>query len=462
MRIGISLAALTLMASSAWAQYDEEPQQTPGQAAPQQGANEPGASPRYAHMPPEAVPFGKFAKPYKEWFVEPNTLEYNGAARDIRIPEIPESKTVNIGFLGPIDPTHPEARYGAAMLNGAKMAIDNANAAGGYRESAKADAKPFALKVHSDLPLWGASSAEIVKMDFDEHVVGVLGAIDGATTHIMIRVTLKLEIPVMDTGTTDPTVTETRIPWLMHNFPDDRQQGYALADYVFKQLGLKRIGVLRTQSRYARIGVAKFEDEARRMGHMPVLELKFERGDADFSSQLRMLQDARIEGLVIWGEPPEAGLILKQMRAMGMRLPAFGASRLAYADLLAIAGPAAEGFVVTSAIDPSRKDPKWLEFEEKYRKAYQAEPDAYAAWAYDGMTILAKAIQKAGLNRGLIMDSLREYQLKEYDGVAGRAEFDYTLNNIAPITMARVEGGKFVYFPARRRERAASAGAGSR
>jgi ABC-type branched-subunit amino acid transport system substrate-binding protein len=413
-------------------------------------------------MPDEAIPFGKFAKPYKEWFVEPNTIEYNGAARDIRIPELYQSKTVNIGFLGPIDPTHPEARYGVAMLNGAKMAIDEANARGGYGARRMSGGKPYALKVHNDLPLWGASSTEIVKMDFDEHVVAVLGAIDGATTHIMIRVTLKLEIPVMDTGTTDPTVTETRIQWLVHNFPDDRQQGYALADYIFKQLGLKRIGVLRTQSRYARIGVAKFADEARRMGRPVVLELKFERGDTDFSTQLRMLKDGRIDGLVIWGEPPEAGLVLKQMRAMGIRQPAFGASRLAYRQLLETAGPAAEGFVCTSAIDPSRKDPQWLEFEEKYRKAYQVEPDAYAAWAYDGVTMLTKAIDKAGLNRGLIMDALREYQLKEYDGVAGRAQFDYTLNNIAPITLARVEGGKFVYFPARRREPPASAGAGSR
>jgi branched-chain amino acid transport system substrate-binding protein len=103
-------------------------------------------------------------------------------------------------------------------------------------------------------------------------------------------------------------------------------------------------------------------------------------------------------------------------------------------------------------MDPSRQDPKWLAFREKYRKAFNEEPDAYASYAYDGMTILIKAIERAGLNRGLIMDALREYQLKEYEGVSGRAQFDQTLNNIAPITLARVEGGKFVYFPAHPRE----------
>ena len=169
-------------------------------------------------------------------------------------------------------------------------------------------------------------------------------------------------MPIVDIGTTDPTVTETRIPWLLHNFPDDRQQGYTLADYVFKNLKLKRIGVLRTQTRYARIGVEKFNDEARRMGRQPILEVKFERGDKDFSHQLSMLTDAKVEGLVIWGEAEDAGLILKQMRQMGMNQPVFGGSRLAYARLLEIAGPAAEGLVVTSALDPTRTDPKWVAF----------------------------------------------------------------------------------------------------
>jgi len=64
------------------------------------------------------------------------------------------------------------------------------------------------------------------------------------------------------------------------------------------------------------------------------------------------------------------------------------------------------------------------------------------------MNILIAAIEKAGLNRGRIMETLRDYQLKEYDGVAGRVIFDRTLNNVAPVTMAQVRGGKFVYWKA--------------
>jgi len=79
---------------------------------------------------------------------------------------------------------------------------------------------------------------------------------------------------------------------------------------------------------------------------------------------------------------------------------------------------------------------------------FNEEPIDYAAFAYDGINILTGAIEKTGLNRGRIMKVLREYQLKTYDGVTGRAYFDYTLNNLAPVTMVRVENGKFIYWQA--------------
>jgi ABC-type branched-subunit amino acid transport system substrate-binding protein len=406
------------------------------------------ASPRYANMPVEAVPFGKFAKPYKEWYLTEDTLEYDGNARARDYRELEQEKSVNIGFLGPIE-NNPESPYGLAMLHGAQLAIEQANSRGGYRPAGSTEGKRYELKIHNDSAQWGASSTEAVKMIFDEHVVGVLGSVDGASTHIMLRVSLKLEFPIVDSATTDPTVTETRIPWLMHDFPDDRQQGYAIANVVFKERKLKRIGIIRTQSRYARIGVEKFFDEAKRMGHVPVLEVKFERGDKDFSTQLRMLQNARVDGVVIWGEVPEAAKILTQMRAMGMKQPVFGPSRLCYAQMIEAAGPAAEGLVTTAALDPTRGDARWTRFEKDYRAKYREEPDAYAAYAFDAIDLLIDAVEKAGVNRGKIMDALRAHQGHDYQGVAGHFEFDHVLNNIAPLTMARVEGGKFVYSPAK-------------
>jgi branched-chain amino acid transport system substrate-binding protein len=398
---------------------------------------------RYANMPDEAVPYRRFTKPYYDWFTRADTLDYKGAA-DLR-PDGDASKLpeIAIGFFAPVE-NNPESVFGIPELHGAQLAIEEANARGGYR------GKPYALKIHNESALWGASSTEFVKMLFDENCWAMLGCVDGQNCHISLRVTLKLEVPIVDVGTTDPTVTETRIPWLIHNFPDDRQQAYTIADYIFKTLKLKRIGVLRTQSRYARLGVVKFNDEARRMGHPSALEVKFERGDKDFTRQLGMLRDAKVQGVVIWGEAADAGQILKQMRAMGMNEPVFGGSRMAYPSLIEIAGPAAEGLVVTSALDPTRTDPKWIAFRDAYRQKFNEEPTDYAAYSYDGTNLLVSAIEKAGLNRGRIMDVFRSYQMKTYSGVTGETLFDHTLNNLAPVSLARVKNGKFEYWLAPR------------
>jgi len=398
----------------------------------------------YANMPPAAAPYGGFRKPYQQWLVEPNTLEYDGAARGEPDGDVAVLKTINLGFLGPLDAENEDSPYGIAMLHGAQIAVDEANAKGGYR------GKPFALKVHDDLPLWGASSMALVAMRFEDEDWAMLGSVDSSSTHIELRVTLKLELPMMDTATNDPTVTETGIPWLMHNFPDDRQQGYALADYVFLQRHLKRIGILQVNNRYGRAGKEIFVDTARRIGHQPVVEVWYAASNKDFSSQLKTIEASGIDGLVIWGNAEQAGLILKQMRAMGMQQPVFGSSRICAPEVVTIAGAAAEGLVTISAIDPTRTDARWQEFRQRFIARFNTEPDAYAAYAYDGETIMMAAINKAGLNRGRIMDALREYGMKDYVGVSGNAHFDYTLNNIAPVTFAQIRDGKFVYWPEQR------------
>jgi len=106
----------------------------PQSAEPQKPATEAPPAHRYANMPDEAVPYGKFSKPYKEWYVDNDTLDYFGAARERVVQEIDTSKTVNIGFLGPLENNY-EAPYGQAMLHGAQMALEEANARGGMEQA---------------------------------------------------------------------------------------------------------------------------------------------------------------------------------------------------------------------------------------------------------------------------------------------------------------------------------------
>lgn len=361
-----------------------------------------------------------------------------------RTETISAQDTVNIGILSPAD-NSPESIYGMSMLQGAQLAIEEANADGGFAAGSK-NRKPFALRIHTDSPLWGASTTEIVKMTNDEHVFGVLGSVDGASSHTMLKVASILDVPIVNSATSDPDITSTGLPWVLHNFPDNRNEAHALARYAVANLGSKRIGVLCMKTRDSIAAVHEFAKIAARLGPARIVETRFERGDKDFSPQLRKLADAEVDVVLLWGEPRQAALILKQMRAIGMQQPVLGPSRAGDASLIQSAGVAAEGLVVASAINPASTNLRWQEFTINYRRRFSAIPDAYACYGYDGAKLLISAIQKAGLDRRAIRDALREYANKDYLGANGASHFNAELNNISPVVLARVEGGRFVYW----------------
>ena len=388
----------------------------------------------YAQEPEDMQPFSKFTQPYYQHYVD--LVEYNGAARDVPVVKASEVSEVRIGFIGPLE-NHPDAALGKKMLDGAQMAIDEANAAGGY------GGKPFKLMLHNDSAIWGASSNELVKMVYDDQDWAMFGSISGDTTHIALRVSLKAEMPIVNSASTDPTIVETIIPWYFSVLQDDRTQGYTLARHIYTELGLKRVALLRVNDRYGRFGVGKFRDASRRLGHPVVIEQKFFPYDTDFSHQLKVIQESRVDGVVLWTDEPQAAMILKQMRELGMQQRVFGSHRTLGPELVKLAGPAAEGFQAVYPYDPDSTDPAWLAYKSRYEAKYHAEPDHFSALAYDQMQILLQAICAAGLNRAMIRDAL--YGTVSYTGVTGAMQFDPNDKQIRSLYLGTVHNGRIEY-----------------
>jgi branched-chain amino acid transport system substrate-binding protein len=388
----------------------------------------------YAGAPEDMRPFAKFTEPYYEHYTK--LVEYNGAARDVPTLKPQDVDEVRVGFLGPVE-NHRDEKLGRKMLEGAQLAIEEANASGGY------GGKPFRLMIHNDQATWGSSSNEIVKMAYDEKVWGMLGSISGDSTHIALRVSLKTEVPIVNGAATDPTIPETIIPWYLSTIQDDREQGYTLARRIYTDLGLKKAALLRVNDRYGRFGVLKFKDASRRLGHPVLIEQKYLPGDTDFGRALRIIQESGADALVLWGDAEPAGLIVKQMRAFGMKQPVFGSFRVVGDELLRVAGAAAEGMEAVYPFDPTRDDPSWLSFQKRFEKRFTSKPEVFASLGYDTMQILLQAICAGGLNRGRIRDAL--YGLERFRGVTGEMVFDPNAKNIVPLYLATVKGGKYVF-----------------
>ncbi len=162
-------------------------------------------------------------------------------------------------------------------------------------------------------------------MIYDDKVWAMFGSIScGYPRTSLCALTLKAETPIVNSASTDPTIPETIIPWYFTDIQDDRVQGYTLARHIYTELGLKRIAILRVNDRYGRFGVLKFRDASRRLGHPVVIEQKFMPGDTDFRRQLQVIEDSRVDGIVLWTDVGPAAMILQQMQELGMKQRVFG------------------------------------------------------------------------------------------------------------------------------------------
>jgi ABC-type branched-subunit amino acid transport system substrate-binding protein len=391
----------------------------------------------YGNTPKEWVPYGRYQEAYVKHFLEPQA--FTGAGRDKKPPA--DLTEVKIGVLAPLegDVLVPQ---GKQMLQGATLALEEANQRGGYK------GLPFRIMAHNDVGLWGAAANEVVKMG-DEGVWVILGTIDDINSHVAIRVALKMEIPVVNTGDPDPTFTETNIPWVIRCISDDRQSCYALVDYIYKQKGHKRVAVLRANNRYGRVGVMEFRDAALRVGHPIVLEVRYEVGETQFDTQLERIRNSNPDAVVLWGNALETALILNRMRELGMEHPVFTSDRAVNPQFLEMAGENANGIVTTCQYNPDADIPELKAFQRNYRARFGQEPDVFAAHAYDGMNITMDAIQRAGLNRARIRDLLTDLSTYQgYQGITGEIIFDATWNDIGPIWMAEIRKGDFIFSPA--------------
>jgi branched-chain amino acid transport system substrate-binding protein len=393
----------------------------------------------YGNTPSDLKPYGGYVRePYKTyWVPDDDPVTFWGPGRDYPEPDV---DTVKLGVIAPYERSY-ETYMGLSIIRGMEMAVEDANAAGGYK------GKPFEMVVKNDTGLWGATANEVVDLTYHDKVWAIIGTVDGANTHIAIRVALRTEVPMLNTADLDPTLVETRIPWLIRNVPDDRQKTYTLAYYLYKQLGLRKVAILRANNRYGRFGVAQFRKGSVKLGTAAPIEINYESNfdnvNPDFALQMDRLEKIQPEAVVLWADAEPAGHLIKRMRERGLNMPVYACERVVTQDFLDIAGKAAEGVVAVYPFNPDAGNPGYDDFTRRYKERYGQDPNPYACHTYDGTMMIVEAIRKTGLNRYRIRDVLAG--MNNWKGITGEVIMDEALSNRRPISVATVKNGRFVF-----------------
>jgi branched-chain amino acid transport system substrate-binding protein len=123
-------------------------------------------------------------------------------------------------------------------------------------------------------------------------------------------------------------------------------------------------------------------------------------------------------------------------------VPIVGGNGFNSPNVLKNAREAAEGLIVGASWFIDSTVPRSRSFVANYRKKYSADPDQFAAQAYDGLYIMATAIKNAGsADRLAIRDSLA--RIRNLDGALGSFSFDENRDPVHPNVTLTVRSGRF-------------------
>jgi branched-chain amino acid transport system substrate-binding protein len=171
----------------------------------------------------------------------------------------------------------------------------------------------------------------------------------------------------------------------------DDQQGAVAGNYLAKNFKGKKIAVVHDKTPYGK-GLA--DNTKATINKANIKEVVYEgvnTGEKDYSALVSKLKQANVDVVYFGGLHTEAGLIIRQMRDQGLKAPLMSGDGIVSSEFTSIAGPGAEGTLMTFGPD-ARRNPNAKEVVEKFRKKGY-EPEAYTLYSYAAVQILAQAAE---------------------------------------------------------------------
>jgi branched-chain amino acid transport system substrate-binding protein len=292
---------------------------------------------------------------------------------------------IKIAIGGPI--TGGSAAFGAQLKNGVEQAVADINAAGGIL------GQKLVMSIGDDRadPKEGVSTANKFAADGVKYVIGHFNS---GVTIPASEVYLENGIMVITPAATNPKVTDRPGMWNVFRVCGrDDQQGVVAGGFIAQKFKGKRVAVVHDKTTYGQ-GLA--EETRKAMNAKGVKEVMFEginKDDKDFTALVSKLKAANPD-LIYWGGLHDtAGLIVRQMRDQGVKAPLMGGDGITDDEFAAIAGPGAEGTLMTYSPDP-RNNPANKDLVAVFRKK-GFEPQAYTLYSYAAVQIIKQAAEQA-------------------------------------------------------------------
>ena len=339
---------------------------------------------------------------------------------------------VVIGGIGPL--TGSNASYGISVQQGGQLAVDEINAAGGINgmqirylfEDDESDAEK-AISAYNKL--------------MDDGMQVLMGTV---TSDPCIAVTDESSrdgiLQITPSGSAEAC---TQYDNCFRICFTDPLQGRSMANYMYEE-GLRKVAIIYDVASDYSSGIYEaFVDEFEALGGEIVAAESFTSGDVDFKTQLTKIKATDAEALFLPIYYTEVAYIANQAVNVGLDLPYYGCDGWdGVINQLEGDTTNIEGAIYLTPFVANSEDEIVKNFVANYREAFGAEPDQFAADAYDAIYTIKAAIEQAGsMDNDAIIAAMTEITVS---GVTGEMTFSEDGEPNKAARVAVIQDGQYV------------------
>jgi branched-chain amino acid transport system substrate-binding protein len=379
---------------------------TPGAASP----SAPASTPAGSEAPSSEAP-GSAAPPASQ-----------APADDLGTVEIPAGEPITIAYWGVL--SGADSTLGVDSQRGVEIAIDD--------KGGELLGHPIQLVTEDGLctPEGGATAAQ--KLASNTQLVGLIGSACSDETVGGIQTLTEAGLTTISPSNTRPALTaedrDETYAGFLRTAHSDAFQGKAVAEYVFNEQGKKTAATIHDGSAYAEALQQVFADEFTALGGTIVAQEAVSKGQTDMKPVLTSVAAEAPEALYFPVFVAEGGFLAAQAKEVAglENTILLGSDGMFSPDFVTAAGPAAEGFYLSSP-NFSAFQEGYASFLEKHTAKFGESPlSAFHAHAYDGANMLfnaleAVAVENADGSLSIPKGALREaiFATKDHQGLTG-------------------------------------------
>lgn len=324
-------------------------------------------------------------------------------------------ETIRVGRILPL--TGPAASYGKSEQKGTLLALEQINIDGGI------SGKSLEVLFEDDQCSVKDGVNAMKKLVDVQKVPAVIGATCSGVTLAIAPIANEQKVILLSPLSSAAAISNAG-PFVFRIMPSDSFQSNIIANWIFSE-GYHDIAMLYINNSWGNGVAEEFRREFERIGGNIVTTEVCKEGDRDFRVQLAKIKDMNPKAIFCPTMPKEGGIILKQMKELGVNYPVFGADAWSVDELTDVAGDAASGVMYTYPAQYTGD--VYQKFASDFRKKFGTEPDVNAAGAYDAVKILALCMNNiVKKSHPLTGESIRleMEKIKGYQGATGTTTFN--------------------------------------